>query len=81
MGENETMTALFKTPKMPKMAPPVKLEAPASPPSVTGGAAQEMAFLRSRRRKGSGLSSLILTPLGAGGNQTQPTATKQTLGS
>ena len=77
------MTALFKTPKIPPPQP-VKLPKPAAPPPVAASPADtnapELAFLRSRRRKGSGLSGLILTPLGAGGSPTSPEAKKTTLG-
>lgn len=75
------MTALFSTPKI-KVPPPIKLPPPANPPPVTAGAGSESAFLRSRGKKGTGLSGLILTPLGAGGlNSTMPQANKDTLGS
>lgn len=77
------MTALFSKPKAPPAPQPIKLPKPQATPAIvspTQTAAPEQAFLRSRRRKGSGLSGLILTPLGAGGNSTAPQATKQTLG-
>jgi hypothetical protein len=70
-GETK-MSALFSKPKAPPPPKPaeIKIQPPAAPPPVAATPAQtnapQQAFLRSRRRKGSGLSGLILTPLGAG---------------
>lgn len=77
------MSGLFSKPKI-VMPPPVKMPQPVQPPAPPQSAsdtnAGEMSFLRSRRRKGSGLAGLILTPLGSGGSPTAPGATKPTLG-
>ena len=76
------MTALFSKPKAPPAPKPITIKPPAAPPPVVATpsqtAAPEQAFLRSRRRKGSGLAGLILTPLGSG-NASQG-ASKSTLG-
>lgn len=75
------MSALFSKPKAPPPPKPIEMPKPVAPPAPVIAPSQtnapETAFLRSRRRKGSGLSGLILTPLGAGNN---PQATKTTLG-
>ena len=68
------MTALFKTPKippMPKMPDIPKMPAPMAPPPAPIGASQTAAMQRYRKR-GAGLSGLVLTPLGGGssGNST-----------